>query len=185
MKNERVEREVSVNEMITILKGVDKSTFINVTMETIPNMVKTGNEFYDKLNKSFSVRKLSTCNYLIGNDYETRVNSNEVKEGLEGNFESFKPSGKSHVSKCVLVDDKTQSIHYLMVERFDEISPIVEYRENGVRMDVVRLNLMKSFLVKVSETSRQDQERKVMVITPKIENIKECTLNGVHYIVNG
>ena len=42
---------------------------------------------------------------------------------------------------------------------------------------------MKDFLVKVSENSRQEQEKKVMVITPKIENIRELSLNGIHYVV--
>ena len=34
---------------------------------------------------------------------------------------------------------------------------------------------------KVYERQKQEQERKGMVITPKIENIKEISLNGIHY----
>lgn len=175
--------KVSVNELVNVLKQVEKSTFINVTMETVPNMNKTGNPFYDKETKKFSVRKLTNCNYLIGNDYETRVENNMDKEGINGGFESLKPTGKTHVSKCVLIDDKTQSVHYLMVERFDEIKPKIEYRKNGEPMNEIDLLIMKDFLVKVSENSRQEQEKKVMVITPKIENIRELSLNGIHYVV--
>ena len=138
-------------------------------------MNKTNNPFFGQ------VRKISNCNYLIGNDYESRVNSNEEKEGLEGDFVSLKPSGKSHVSKCVLVDDKTGLTHYLMVERFDEIQPKVTYIQDGI--GEILKEQFENFLVKTSDTSRQDQERKVMVITPKIENIREMSLNGVHYVV--
>jgi len=166
--------KVSVKEIIEVLKQVEKSTFINVTMDTEVRMNKTNNPYFGQ------IRKLTNCNYLIGNEYENRVNSNEVKEGMEGNFEAMKPSGKTHVSKCVLVDDKTGSTHYLMVERFDEVKPKVEYRQGGNQIDK---EIFENFLVKVSETSRQDQDRKVMVITPKIENIRELSLNGVHYVV--
>lgn len=166
--------KVSVPELVEVLKQVEKSTFINVTMVTDVRMNKTGNPYFGQ------VKKVTNCNYLIGNDYEKRVQSNEEKEGLEGNFESLKPSGKTHVSKCVLVDDKTGLTYYLMVERFDEISPKVEYKHNGNTIDKM---LFENFMVKVSESSRQGQERKVMVITPKIENIREITLNGIHYEV--
>lgn len=175
MSTEKQIVKVSVPEIIEVLKQVEKSTFINVTMETEVRMNKTNNPFFGQ------VRKLSNCNYLIGNDYETRVNSNEEKEGLEGDFVSLKPSGKSHVSKCVLVDDKTGTTHYLMVERFDEVKPKVTYIQNGI--GEILKEQFENFLVKTSDTSRQDQERKVMVITPKIENIREMSLNGVHYVV--
>lgn len=174
---------VSVSELVEVLKGVDKSTFINVTMETVPTMNKTGNPFYNKENKTFSVRKLTTCNYLIGNNYENRVNNNMEKEGMETTFESLKPSGKHHVSKCVLVDDKTETVYYLMVERFDEVKPQVEYTKDGLPMNETDRMILNDFLVKSSDSSRQEQERKVSVITPKIENIRELSLNGVRYVV--
>lgn len=168
---------VTVPELVEVLKQVEKSTFVSLTTETEVRMNKTGNPLYGQ------VKKLSTCNYLMGNDYEDRVNNNEKKEGLDGDFQSMKPSGKHHVSKCVLIDDKTESVHYLMVERFDEIKPQVEYRKNGEPMNETDLMIMNDFLVKSSGSSRQEQERKVMVITPKVESIKEMSLNGVHYVV--
>jgi len=174
---------VNVNELIEVLKQVEKSTFINVTMETEPKMNKTNNPFYDTIQKKFNVSKLTTCNYLIGNDYGTRVESNMKKEEVEGTFEPLKPTGKTHVSKCVLVDDKTQSVYYLMVEQFDEIKPQIQYLKNGEPMNEVDLILLNDFLVKSNGSYRQEQERKVMVITPKIENIKKLSLNGTQYIV--
>lgn len=183
MTKEKQVVKVSVSELIDVLKQVEKSTFVGVTMETIPTMNKTGNPFYNTETKSFNVKKLSTCNYLIGNGYEDRVNSNEQKEGLEGDFVSLKPTGKTHVSKCVLVDDKTGLTHYLMVERFDEILPKVEYFKDGQPMNEIDRTILNDWLKKSSDTTRQEQERIVSVITPKIENIKKLSLNGVVYEV--
>lgn len=174
MKNQVL--TIGQTELIELLNNVEKSTLVNVVMETKVRMNKTNNPYFDK------VIKKSSCNYLIGNDYETRVNSNEKKEGLEGDFISMAPSGKKHVSKCVLVDTKTESTHYLMVERFDEIKPKNEFVFEGNEIDK---QIFESFMVKVSESSRQDQERKVMVITPMIKNIKEISLNGTKYMIEG
>lgn len=173
MSNKQTMR-VSQTELINILNQVEKSTFVHLVTETKVRMNKTGNPYYEQIIKK------SSCNYLIGNDYLKRVITNEIKEGLEGNFEVEEMKGKKHVSKCVCIDTKTESVHYLLVERFDEIKPKVEYIFEGNPIDKV---LFENFMVKVSESKKQPQERKVMVITFKVSNIKECSFGGVHYIV--
>ena len=165
---------VNISELVEILKTVEKSTFVNLATETEVRMNKTNNPFFGL------IKKQATCNYRIGNDYESRVQSNEVKEGLEGTFQTEKASGKTHVSKCVLVSDKDPNKFYLMVERFDEIQPKNEYFMNGNQIDRM---IFQDYLIKVSESKKQDQERKVMVITPMIENIKRISLNGNVYEV--
>jgi len=166
---------ITQQELITLLSTIERPTFTNVVMETKVRMNKTNNPYYEK------VIKRSKCNYSLGVNYESRVNNNEVKEGLEGNFETEKPSGKTHISKCLLVSDKDNSVHYVMLERFDEIKPTNEYIFEGNEIEKV---LFESYMTKVYESQKQEQERKVMVITPKIENIKEISLNGTHYIIN-
>jgi hypothetical protein len=102
------------------------------------------------------------------------------KEGLEGTFEVEEMKGKKHISKVLCVDTKTESKTYLMVERFDEIKPKVEYTFNNQSIDKV---LFESFMVKVSESKKQEQERKVKVMTPNIDNVVELSMNGFHYII--
>jgi hypothetical protein len=68
-----------------------------------------------------------------------------------------------------------------MLERFDEIKPTNEYICEG---NQIEKQLFESFMTKVYESQKQEQERKVMVITPKIENIREISLNGIHYTIN-
>ena len=165
---------INQQELITLLSSVEKSTFVNLVTETKVRMNKTNNPYFDK------VIKRSKCTYLMGNDYEKRVIVNYTKEGIEETFEVEELKGKKHISKCVLVDTKTESVYYVMVERFDEIKPTTEYLFENNTIDKV---LFESFMTKVYESKKQECERKVMVITPKIENIKEMSLNGNHYIV--
>ena len=170
----KTQMSISKNELITLLSTIEKPTFTNIVMETKVRMNKTNNPYFDK------IVKRSKCNYSLGVNYENRVINNEVKEGLEGNFQTEKPSGKTHISKCLLVSDKDNSIHYVMLERFNEIKPTNEYICEG---NQIEKQLFEGFMTKVYESTKQEQERKVMVITPNIENIKEISLNGVHYTI--
>ena len=165
---------ITQNELLEILNSVEKSTFVNLVTETKVRMNKTGNPFFDK------VTKKSKSNFLIGNDYGIRVTTNEKKEGIEGNFEVEEMKGKKHVSKCVCIDTKTESVYYLMVERFDEIKPQVEYTFEG---NSIEKHLFESYMVKVSESKKQVQEKKVSVLTFKISNIKEISINKEKYQV--
>lgn len=170
------EVQVTYGQLVSVLMLVEKPTFCNVVMKTIPTMNKTGNEFFGR------VVKLSSTNFLMGNDYENRVQSNEQKEGLTPDFISEKPSGKTHVSKCVLVDDKTGENHYLMVERFDEIKPQVQYELDGQPMDEIQYELFKQWLKTPYVSTKQEQDRKVMVITPLIKNIVSISFDNKKYI---
>ena len=164
---------ITETEMLQILMGVESSTFINILSMTKVRMNKKNNPYYDK------VFKVNKCNYLIGNEYETRVNTNDKKEGGEGTFESEENKVGEHISKCVLFNERLNT-HYLQVERFVEVKPNVTYifEENEVEK-----TLFESYLTKVSESSRQPQERKVLVQSFKFSSINEFTLGGVHYIV--
>ena len=70
-----------------------------------------------------------------------------------------------------------------MLERFDEIKPTNEFIFEGNEIDK---QLFQDFMVKYTESVKQEQERKVMVITPKIDNIKRISLFGNQYeIIEG
>jgi len=177
-------KNITESELIVLLNDVKTSTFTNVVTETKVRMNKKNNPFFDK------VIKRSSCNYLMGNDYEKRVITNSEKEGIETIFQSEKPTGKHHISKVVLESDPkfvdgveipTEKKYYLMVERFDEIKPVNEYKMEG---DPIEKMMFESYMVKVSESQKQEQERKVSVITPLISNIREISLGGEKYIVS-
>ena len=164
---------ITRQELLTLLMGVEKSTFVHLVTETKVRMNKKNNPYFD------TIIKRNSSNYLIGNEYETRVGGNEKKEGLEGDFVSEKNTQGEHVSKCVLYNEKLNT-YYLQYEYFLESNPKVDYLHNGNSID---RQLFQSFEVKKSESSRQVQERKVLFQSFKIDNIKEMTLNKVEYKV--
>lgn len=164
---------IDKNELLNLCVGIDKSKFINLVTETITRMNKKGNPYHDK------VIKRQTCNYLVGNEYQTRVRTNDTKEGGEGNFESQPNKIGTHISKCVLFNERTNE-HYLQVEYFNESKPQIEYYFEGTTIDK---HLFESWLVKKSETTRQPQERLVNVMSFKLSSIKEITLDGKKYKV--
>jgi hypothetical protein len=168
--------QITKNELLNLLNGVQSSTFVHLVTETKVRMNKTGNPYFDK------VVKKSSCNFLMGNDYENRVITNEEKEGLEGTFEVEEMKGKRHISKVVCVDTKTETKHYLCVERFDEIKPKVEYSFEGT---TIQKMMFENYLVKVSESSKQQQQRKVKWLTYGIDSIKQISFNKEQYEVVG
>ena len=169
---------VTTNELVTVLKNTEikGGSFCHITMVTEPKMNKRGNPYFGL------VLKNSSCNYLLGVDYESRVQKNESKEGLEEGFVVEPPKGKVHVNNILLKDEKTGTKFYLMVERFNEVKPTVSFthKETGEMIDK---SLFEDFLPKYYPSTKQVQERKVMVITPLVENIKEMSFNGNKYIV--
>ena len=172
-------KHITRQELITLLKNFDETTeqpFVNVVMETPVKMLKTGNPYYDR------IFKRSSCNYKLNVDYGKRVNNNMTKEGIEENFEVGEMKGKKHISKCVCVDTKTEQTYYVMLERFTEIKPQNEFFFEG---NPIEKTLFENYMTKVYDNNSQPQERKVMVITPKIENIREMSFNGFKYVIEG
>jgi hypothetical protein len=171
--------QITKTELIELLNGVEKSTFVHLVTETKVRMNKTNNPFYDK------VTKKSSSNFLMGNDYENRVLGNGKKEGIsveENTFEVEELKGKRHISKVVCIDTKTETKHYICVERFDEIKPKVEYVYEG---NTIEKMLFESYMVKVSESQKQPQERKVKWLTYGIDSIKQISFNKEQYEVVG
>ena len=161
-------------QMVGLFMGVTKPEMINLITETNVKTNKTGNPYYKQLVKK------SKCNYLLCSDYTTRVNNNRVKEGKETDFVSEKSSGKFHISPCVLMDEKTQTKHYLMVERFVEVKPKVQYFFNE---EPIEFDMFKQFLSPISENKSQGLDRKVIVNTPLFDSIVGFTFRGRKYSV--
>ena len=156
-------------QMKSLFMSVVKSEMINLVTETIPTMSKTGNPFYNQIVKK------SKCNFLLCTDYSKRVNNNLVKEDKENNFVSQSPKGKVHLSPCVLTDEKTETKLYLMVERFDEIKPKVQYFHNDTPIEK---ELFQEFLPKVYGSGTQGLDREVKPLTYLFDSIVSFSFRG-------
>jgi len=166
--------EITKNELLNVLMNVNGTPFVHLVMETPVRMNKTGNPYFGR------VIKRTTGNFYLGSEYQKRVNNNRVKEGLEPNFETEKPKGKHHLSPCVLIDDKTESVHYLHLEWFEETKPHkIEFVLDGT--DPIEKILFEDYMVKSYKSVKQGLERSVNIITPKLSNIRVLHIDKMKY----
>jgi len=166
--------ELTTSELTEILMTKEKGTWCYLETETNVRMNKTGNPFHNQ------IKKTSFLNVLLGNDYKGRV----VKKTGNVDFEPEKNRVGEHISKCVLFNENTRK-HYLQYENFDYksipnypknlIPPDPIFRYNG---DEIDRELFRSFLIKSSPNKYG-----INFLSVTIENIKECHLDGNHYIV--
>ena len=161
-------------QMKSLFMGVTKPEMINLVTETIPTMNKTGNPYYK------AVVKKSKCNFLLCTDYSKRVNNNRLKEEKSNDFVPQAPKGKKHLSECVLTDEKTETKLYLMVERFDEIKPKVQFFFNDEPIDKA---MFQEFLPKQYESNTQDLNREVMPLTYLFNSIVAFSFRGRKFSV--
>jgi len=173
--------KINQQELINILNTIEKPTFCNIVSETIVKMnkekTKEGNkEFNPYHNKVVKLRK---GNFLIGSDYEKRVNNNDLKEGGEGNFESQESKVGVHISKCVLYNERLNK-HYLSHERFPEVKPTNEFIFEGNTIDKM---IFDKWVSDSNNYENQPQEKKVVWTTLTIDNIREISLNGEKYVI--
>ena len=172
---------ITKQELITLLTTIDKPTFVNIVSTTNVKMnkekTKEGNK---ELNPYYNkVVKLRKGNFLIGSDYEKRVQNNDIKEGGEGNFQSKESSVGRHISKCVLFNERLNK-YYLSHEKFPQVKPTNEFIFEGNSIDKM---IFDKWISDSNPYQNQPQEKKVEWTTLTIDNIKEISLEGTKYII--
>lgn len=166
-------RVINQNDLLTILMNVENPTFVNIISQTKVRMNKTDNPYFEK------IKKTSKGNYFIGGSYEDMVNVRMKKEGMLPTFKSEENKVGEHVTKCVQFNEKLNK-YYLQYFIFETSNVKSSYEFEG---NEIERELFRSYEVKKSQTSRQPQENKHQPQSLSVENIKEISLNGVHYVV--
>lgn len=161
----------SVNEFC---KQINKGTFgISLVAVTEPKMNKKGNPFFGRVKKATYI-----TNVALGYTYENVVNNRLDRKGLESNFESEKPKGKSWLEfPYLLVSDKDNTQQYLRTtmrknSKIDNIYLLDGKIVNN--LDII--NQIKQWLPKPSTSAKQEtfgltEEEQVIVRDFKVENI--------------
>ena len=166
--------DILIVDLIILLNKVNKSTFIHLLTEVPVRMNKTGNPYFGK------VTKVSSCNYLIGNGYIDRMGTGYEKSGLDiSTFDLESNKVGKHVSKVVLYNEKLKT-HYIQVERFDEIKPKNTFYFEGQEIDK---SLFDQWVIKPSQSKKQEQDKYISFIHFKLDNVKEITIDKTKYRV--
>lgn len=167
---------ISVEELKNLLMETSKATFVQIGMMTDYRMNKKGNLFYDR------VKKLSINNYYLNLNYEQRVNNRYKAEGIQKEFETQKMFGRTHLKNSIYVKDTDSNVYYTLLEYFKSGKEYLFLDDNYLD-DQATIDVIKSFKVKSSSSSKQEQDNKVMVITPLLSNIVFIKMNKIKYII--
>lgn len=169
----KIMKNITINNLIALLATVNSSTFISLVTVTKVRMNKTGNPYFDR------VFKVKRSNFLIGNEYEKRVNTNLGKEGKDTDFVASENKVGQHVSKVLLFNEKTGK-HYLQHERFDNSIIETHYVCEGKEIE---LSAFEKFMPTATNYENQGLEKTVKVMSVTVDNIKSISLNGETYVV--
>lgn len=161
----------SVNEFC---KNINKGTFgISLVAVTEPKMNKKGNPFFGRVKKATYI-----TNVALGYTYENVVNNRLDRKGLESNFESEKPKGKSWLEfPYLLVSDKDNTQQYLRTTmRKNSKIDNIYLLDGKIVNDLDIINQIKQWLPKPSTSAKQEtfgltEEEQVIVRDFKVENI--------------
>jgi hypothetical protein len=180
---EKEVKKVSQMELVQILNTIERPTFVHIVSETMVKMNKGKTKEGNKEENPYfnKVTKLRKGRFLIGSDYEKRVQNNDLKEGGEGTFKSKESSVGVHISKVVLFNEKLNR-YYLSHERFPEVKPKNEFIFEGNTIDKM---IFDKWIGESNNYENQPQERKVQWTTLMIQNIKEISLEGTKYLIEG
>jgi hypothetical protein len=185
MSNQKTQVVVNDQEIETIFRQVENQVpvpFVSVTLKTdFTGMVKKCKED-GEINPYYKMlKKVSTKTYRLVTDYQKRVWENLKREGKDpSTFEVQSPSGKTHISKCLLTDTETHTKRYVMIEWFPEIKGKTEYFQGN---DQIGRELFSKWMTDYnSSNEKQGLDREVKPITPLFESIVSFRVNGMEYI---
>lgn len=161
----------SVNEFC---KNINKGTFgISLVAVTTPKMNKKNNPFFGRVKKATYI-----TNVALGYTYENCVNNRLDRKGLDSNFESEKPKGKTWLEfPYLLVSDKDNTQQYLRTTmRQNSKIENIYLLDGEIVNDLDIINQIKNWLPKPSTSAKQEsfglsEEEQVIVRDFKIESI--------------
>lgn len=181
---------VSFDELLTVLMGVEKGTICNCKVVTEPKMNLGGknhdNQFIGRVKKELN------GSFTCGNSYVDRVKKEMKKQGLDPETWVIEPSKVGeHVSKCVTYNENTLN-HCFQLEHHEETKPKSHYIVDGQVLDLtngidqVIFEQFEKYLPKKSPSRKQEIygiPDTVNLFSPSVKNIKEITLNHVRYVL--
>lgn len=166
-------KTITVKQLIEILLQVTTHQFINMVTVTPVRMNKKSNPYFGE------VFKAKNGNYMIGTEYQNRVNNNLAKEGEAKDFVASANKVGDHVSKVLLYNDRTEKF-YLQFERFDNSKIETTYLYKG---NTIEKSAFESFMPSSNNYQNQGLDKTVKVMSVTVDNIKKITVNGDTYLV--
>jgi len=158
---------ITLGDLKAALASRKGTSFVTIVAVTEPRMRKRGNPY------SGRVFKRSRVNGAIGWLYDSGVNRQRVREGLEPDFESFPRKWGERIKGTPFVEHKGKTYLELKVER----ALSTEYLLDG---EVIDKSVIEEWLPKPKpEGERQQVEAPVILRDYDLANIKEISFDGM------
>lgn len=152
---------------------------VTIVAATVPTMRKTGNPFYDRETKTFSILKRSRTNGLINWIYQNSVNNQRLREGLEPDFEPEPRQWGKRIrgTPFVVHDGKI----YLELK----VQKSLEHGYFSTDGKPIHESEIRPFLSEKAEGLRQGVDNPVILRDYRINNIEQITFGGQIYRIVG
>jgi len=166
-------KQVTVSQMVDVVKSVKSSTMLSFTAETPADMNKTGNPYFGTIKKN-------TVAGQIGFYYENAVNNQLGREEKEMDFEAQKPVWAVGLPDTRnLVTNKAGSKFYLYVKIQSADTP--QFFFNGQEIPV---ETIKPYLKPHTKPHTQDDlSKEVCVRMYGLEHIRQINMFGEEYLI--
>jgi hypothetical protein len=133
-------------------------------------MNKGGNPYFDKVVKS------SIYNGMMNFDYENAVNRQRNREDKVGDFKAEQTWGEKETLALV----KKDGVAYLQFKLQKKLEVRYFDKFNGTPIDESQL---ENYLPKKNGNAKQELDKEVIVLRPKLENIRAISIKGGEYLV--
>lgn len=160
---------ISTNKALEMIREHKGAEFMSIITETVPDMNKRGNPYYE------NTLKVCEMNVCVGFDYERAVNRQRSREEIEEEF--FARERKWGVR----IDLKTVGYKgetYLTINPQSVLS--VQYFHAGEEIDK---NLLSEWIKEKQPSTTQGTEKEVIYRDVNIKNVKVIRMRGKTYKV--
>ncbi len=170
--------------LIELLDSTSRAEFVTLQTKTKPDMNKTGNPYYDKVAKDFTIRKISSVNGIVHWSYSNAVNNQREREGW--NQEEFEPQARTwgerlSAKSCIIAHKGKDGIlrHYL------EMKVEKTLGHNYVSLQGTLLNKadIQPFLNMHVQPATQETLKEIFLRDYRLDSIKAITLRGTDYVI--
>jgi hypothetical protein len=154
---------ITQSELLELLKNVKGNTFATITSRTEPAQKKESPFKH-------SLEKLSRVNICLGFHYSNSVRNQEIREGMEGDFQAKPRKWGQRIAGTPLVEHKGKFYLEAKIER----SMGQLYLNNN---KIINKNEINPFLKELTKPATQEHLEKIVILRDySLENIKRIRI---------
>jgi hypothetical protein len=166
-------QRITPAELLKRFNEVKQATIVTVVMNTEVELLKKS-RVDGRPCEYVGIRKRTTCQAMVGTDYENGVNNRKEKEGQERDFQAEPHRWADHTDKPVISTNKDGTQYYANIRVIKTLG--VEYECDGKEFD---RELIREFEKKKSPSSRQGVADEVIWRMPKV--YPACSIEKLKY----